>query len=119
MNSIKKYLKPAIFTVVSLILYILILCVFHYFGVMKLSSIGTVNFVVMAILTFMVGIFLGKKTSKKGYLEGLKFGSVLAILLILANIIFYRHIDLYVFLYYLLLVVSPTIGSMIGINMHH
>lgn len=119
MNNVKKLIKPVAILVASSVLYLIILTVLHYFGVMKLASIGSVNFVVMAIVTFIAGIFLGKKTSKKGYLEGLKLGSIVVISMFLVNVIFYRHIDLYVFLYYLVLITSPTIGSMIGINLKH
>ncbi len=119
MSNIKKYIKPAIFFSVSLVAYLAVMSVFHYFGVMKLASVGTVNFVVMAIILFLGGIYMGKKTSKKGYLEGLKLGGVVVVLSFASNIILVRHFDLYVVLYYFVLAVAATIGSMIGINLRH
>lgn len=117
MNNLKKYAKTAIGVPIFLILYILVLSLLHYFGLMKLSTVENVNFVVMAIIAFIGGFLSGKKASKKGYLEGLKTGGYFAGILLFINIIFFRHFDLYVVLYYLVLVVSSTIGSMIGINL--
>lgn len=118
-NNLKKYIKPIIGLAIFLLIYLLVLSLTHYLGLFKLASIGTINFVIMAIASFMGGVLRGKKTSKKGYLEGLKLGGILSLVLLLINIIFFRHFDLYVVMYYLILVVSAVIGSMIGINMHH
>lgn len=118
MNNLKKYVKPLLCLMTSLIVNVLAMALFHYMGVFKLASIGKINFVVMAILMFVEGLVMGKKTSKKGYLEGLKLGGFVVVSLFLLNIIFTRHFDLYVVLYYVVMMVSSVIGSMIGINLH-
>lgn len=119
MNNLKKYAKPVGILAGSLFIYILMLSVLHYFGIAKLRTIGNINFVVMAIIMFLGGVFLGKKTSKKGYLEGLKLGGFLVVIMLIINLVAFRHFDLYVVLYYLVLIASSVIGSMIGINLHH
>lgn len=103
----------------ALVAYMLLASSIHFMGWCTLSSIGKINFVFVAILMFVGGIIAGKKTSKKGYLEGLKLGGITAAILFLLNIIFTRHIDLYVVLYYIVIVTSSLIGSMVGINLRH
>lgn len=119
MNNLKKYFKPSVFFFSTVLIYILILSSLHHSGLLALAKISTVNFVIMAVLSFVGGLVLGKKASKNGYLEGLKFGGILAFILFILNVLFYRHFDLYVVLYYLVLLVSSVIGSMIGINIRH
>lgn len=119
MEKIKKLIKPSCLIIGSMLLYILILSGLHYIGVIKLSSIVKINFVVIASIMFAGGLLLGKKATKKGYLEGLKLGSIFLVIIFLLNVIFYRHFDLYVVLYYLIILVGSTIGSMIGINLRH
>lgn len=117
MDYLKKYGKTAIIIGGIVLLYISLLAVTHNLGILKLSSIGKINFVVMAISLFLGGFMRGKKASKKGYLEGLKLGGIVVGVLFIINILCYRHVDLYVFLYYIVLIVSSIIGSMIGINL--
>lgn len=117
MDKIIKRIKKPILLAVGLLLYLLTLSLLNYLGAMSLSFAVKLNFVFMAVLMFIFGLSFGKKASKKGYLEGLKLGGIAALVLFILNIIFYRNFDLQLFLYYLVLIASSTIGSMIGINL--
>ncbi len=117
MEKLKKYLKPTLWFLGTFILYLVILLVVNYTGVIKLNSIVKINFVVISIITLILGVIEGKKTSKKGYLEGLKIGGIVISILFLLNLILYRSFSLYILLYYLVIIASTTIGSMIGINL--
>lgn len=117
MNNLKKFGKPSLFIGTTLICYVLLLSLFHNLGILKLASLGKINFVAMSLFMFLLGFSRGKKASKKGYLEGLKIGGIAVAVLFLLNILFTRHFDLYVVLYYLVLLTSAVIGSMIGINL--
>ena len=60
---------------------------------------------------------MGKKSSKKGWLEGLKLSLVFTVLLILFNILGLRNkIELKNILYYVIIIVSCIFGGMLGIN---
>lgn len=98
-------------------LYILILGTFYYFGIFKYKSAVTVNFILMALLAFIFGIFTGKNANQKGYIEGMKKGGLSIALLILMNLLFYRHFSLSIALYYIIIVIGCTSGSMLGINL--
>lgn len=117
MQKLKSFIKPTIFLLITFILYLALLVIFHYSGLLKLQSVAKINFIVVSLVTFVVGISKGKKTSKKGYLEGLKLGLIVVGILFLLNTIFYRSFSLYLLLYYSVILASSTIGSMIGINL--
>lgn len=117
MEKIKKNLKPILMWTILILIYFSILLTLGYTGLFKLKTISTLNTVLTACILFLIGIKLGKKTSKKGFLEGLKLGGIVTLCLFLLNIIFYRSFNLFIFLYYLVLLASPTIGGIIGINL--
>lgn len=117
MEKFKKYLKPTLVFLGIFAFYLVTLLILNYTGLVKLDSIVKINFVVMSIMTLFLGIIEGKKTSKKGYLEGLKLGSIVICILFLLNLMFYRYFSVYLLLYYLVIIASSTIGSMIGINL--
>lgn len=119
MEKAKKYIKSTSMCLLALVIYLIVLLILSYTGLLKLNTIEKINFVVMAIIALAIGVISGKKTSKKGYLEGLKHGGIIVLIMFLLNLIFYRWFNLYIFLYYLVIVSSSMIGSMIGINIKH
>lgn len=74
-------------------------------------------FIYMAILFFIIGFLVGKKATHKGYLEGIKISLSLIFILIVINVLFYQTgFSLERTIYYFILILSSTMGSMIGIN---
>ena len=117
MNLLKKYGRIILLWSTIIILYLITLTILNYTQIMKLETITKINFISVSIITFILGILTGKTSSKKGYIEGLKAGTLIVLLLFLLNIIFIRKFNLYIFIYYLTLLSSSTFGSMIGINL--
>lgn len=117
MNLLKKYGKIVLLWSTITILYLIILTILNYTQLMKLETITKLNFIFVSVITFILGILTGKSSTKKGYIEGLKIGSLITTLLFLLNIIFIRNFNLHIFIYYLTLLISCTFGSMIGINL--
>ena len=117
MNLLKKYGKIMLIWFIALLFYTLILTLLNYFQVIKFENIIKLNFTITSIITFILGIITGKTTSKKGYIEGLKLGSLITSIFLLLNIIFIRNFSLHIFVYYLTIVASATFGSIIGINL--
>ena len=117
MNLLKKYGRIIILWSIIIILYLIILTILNYTQVMKLETITKLNFISVSVITFILGILIGKSSPKKGYIEGLKIGTLIILLLFLLNIIFIRNFNLHIFIYYLTLLASSTFGSMIGINL--
>ncbi len=117
MNKVKKYIKPTITWIIFLLLYLLLLVLLNYFQVLKFTTITKINFIVVAIITLILGVTLGKRADKKGYLEGIKFGLIFIGILFILNLIFVRSFSLHMVVYYLIILASSTIGSMLGINL--
>lgn len=117
MDKIKKYMKPIITWIVLLFIYLFLLVILNYFQILKFNTIIKVNFIIMAVITFLFGLSIGRKTHKKGYLEGLKLGFIITLILLILNILFIRGFNLNILVYYLIIIVSSTFGSMIGINL--
>lgn len=63
------------------------------------------------------GIYIGTKATKKGWLEGIKVGlEIIVLFFLLSYLGFDCGISFKTVVYYLILLASATLGSMIGIS---
>ena len=62
------------------------------------------------------GFFLGKNLHKNGYLKGIIFGLITILLFFIISLIFKNEYKISTIIYYTILVVSSTVGSMFGIQ---
>lgn len=100
-----------------MIMFAFLLSILEYFNLFygKVSEVSM--FIYMAILFFIIGFLVGKKATHKGYLEGIKISLSLIFILIVINVLFYQTgFSLERTIYYFILILSSTLGSMIGIN---
>lgn len=119
MEKMKKYAKPILKWTIIIMTYFLLMLILGFTGIAKLKTISVLNTIFIAAFLLILGIKSGKKTSKKGFLEGLKLGSLLVAGLFFINLVLYRKFNLFIFTNYLIMIASPTIGGMIGINLKH
>ena len=117
MEKLKKYTRITLIWLAVILIYVLLLSVLNYTQILKYKTVIKMNFIVVAIVTFVFGILTGKTSTKKGYLEGIKLGSLVSTILFILNLILYRTFSLSILLYYLVIITSSTVGSMIGINL--
>lgn len=116
-----KYLKNIIFslgiTIAILFIFTFILTILSYFNITN-DSITTVFKMIIPIISVLTSsIYLGINSSKKGWLEGLKLGLIITILLFLFNILgLNKNIKINQLLFYGILIFSSIVGSMIGIS---
>ena len=95
----------------------LILTSLNYFDILNKSTISMFKILIIVITYFIGGFLIGKKSIKKRWLEGLKFGLIVSIILILFNILgLNQDFNLKLIFYYLILISSTILGSMFGIN---
>ena len=113
MNTIFKYIKPLILFISSLIIIPFILTLFN---LMKLETNKTIIIILFSIIMFIIGIILGKNSNNKGYLKGILFSIICVLFIILLSLIFKYPINISSLIYYIILVISTTFGSMLGIN---
>lgn len=110
-----KYLKSFILFILCLIVSVVIFSTFSYFDITtsRLSLIIILIFVILGSL--VSGLYTGTNTKNKGYLEGLKQGSINALVMCIFTLLFSK-IKITSILYYLLIIGITTLGSVIGIN---
>jgi len=111
---VKNYLKSYIYLLCILILSTIILSIISYFSNNELYIL---KILIPIISMFISSFILGKNIKNKAYLEGLKFGLIYLLLSIIINyIILHNSFSIKNIVYYLVIIFSSIIGSMIGIN---
>ncbi len=111
MNYILKYLKVIIIPLIVLAIFPLLLSLLNKIGI---NSFNTFILLTMIITFFISGYILGKRVSKKSYLNGLILGIVTVLFMFLISLFFKEKYHLSTFIYYLILTLSSMFGSMIS-----
>lgn len=112
---IKKILKYLMFFFIILFSTTFILTIFDYFNIIAPNIISIIRFLIPIVSLIIVSFLLGKSSLKKGYIEGLKLGvSVIFIFTIL--ILLLDKFEIKSLIYFLILLLSSSLSSMIGIN---
>ena len=117
MNKVKKLFKQAGWWILYLFGYVVILMLLNYTKLFTYSTLVKFNYICIALILLASGILAGRSCEKKAYIRGIELSGIIVLVLFLLNIIFIRSFNLKTFMYYLLIIVSFTIGSMIGINL--
>ena len=96
---------------ISLFIY----SVLVYFNIIsgKISTI--IMFLIPIISSFVCSFRLGIRSNKKGYIEGIKLGSIIIIIFLVISLIF-SSFNYKSLIYYLIIILSNTLGSMFGIS---
>lgn len=95
----------------------IILTVMSYFNIFGKKIITIFKITIPILSLFIGGIQIGKRSKKKGWLEGLKLSLIFIIILCLFNYLgLNKSFELKNILFYLILIISTIFGSMIGIN---
>ena len=101
-----KYLKTISFEIILLLILLIISSTLFYFDI-----IPNINIIIFIITFILSGIYISRRSNKKYYLEGLKIALINILLFLLISLIFKCKINV---IYYLLIVISSIIGSLIG-----
>lgn len=89
----------------------------NYFNVFGKSFVSILKILIIVIALFVGGYLIGKKSDKKGWLEGLKLGIITTIIILLFNLLGLNNkFEFKNIMYYGILIISAIFGSMIGIN---
>ncbi|MBQ2946293.1 MAG: TIGR04086 family membrane protein [Bacilli bacterium] len=116
-----KYLKNLGISFLYIIGFILVLTfittLLSYFNVLNDKVTSIIKIIIPIISMFVGGFYIGKRSLKKGFLEGLKLGSIFSIVLIIFNYLGLNNSFKFKYLlFYIILIISSILGSMIGIN---
>lgn len=111
----KRFLKSYAYLFGSILLLTLILSILNYF--IKLPT-NTIKIIIPIISMLYSSIILGKNSTKKAYLEGIKFSLIYIVFIFLFSILIIKaKIKIDILLYYVILILTSMFGSMIGINL--
>lgn len=110
-----NYLKSFIWSLGILLSSIIILTIFNYFNILNGTILKVLELFIPIISIFIGSYMLGKTSSQKGYIEGLKYSGIWIIIFLLFNIIT-KNLSLIGILYLVILVLTGVFGSILGIN---
>lgn len=113
---ILKYLRTIAFEFIVLIILTLFSTILYYFNIIGNDANNTIKIISFIITFVSTGIYIGKKSLKKGWLEGLKISGINITLFILLSLLFKYDFNIMQFVYYLISALTVVLGSMIGIN---
>ena len=114
MKQIKKILAGSLYILLSILIITLITTLLSYTNIVSDKIIPIIQILISVISYFIGGIYIGKRTFKKRYIEGLKLGGTFSVITILFNILILKNsFEIKYLLYYFILIFSSTLGSMI------
>ena len=113
MKYIINYGMGLIYPIGALFISPIILAILNLIG---MKSYNIVILVIMIISCFLGGFKIGKTSNKRGYINGLVLGSILVGILLLFSLFSKESINVSSFIYYLILIITCTVGSMLGIQ---
>lgn len=116
MNYLKKIGTGFSYIIAITLVSILLLTILNYFSIIGSKTVTFLEIVISFISTFIGGFIVGKKSNQKGWLEGLKFGGIFLIFIIILNLILKNNIEIKNIIYYIIILFSAIFGSIIGIN---
>lgn len=116
MKYLKKILISFLITILSLLLLLFLVTIFNYFDLFNYKVTNVLIIIVPILALIFGGLYMGKNTIKRGYLEGLKLGLIFIFILVIVNLILRETINLKDIIFYLVLLASSIFGSMVGIN---
>lgn len=113
---LKIYLRTLGVMGIGILGLTLILTLLHYFNLIGDKPVDIIKLIIAVISIAAGGFIVGKSCSRRGWLEGIKLGLIIIVLLALLTLIFRLGFDKGTLLYYLIVLGSSIIGSMIGIS---
>ena len=116
MSLIIKYGKTLIITTISLLIALIINTTLYYFNIISTNVYQILEITILLINILITTFILGKKASKKGYLEGLKFSLIIIPLFFILTLLTQEPIQLKLIIYYIIIIITSVLGSMLGIN---
>ncbi len=87
-----------------------------YYLFFSKNTVTIISLIYMILIFFIFAFKNSKKIEKNGYMLGLKQGLLFILILFLFNLIIYHNFKTSNLCYYLILLASSVIGSILGIN---
>ena len=118
MLFVKKNGKGLAISLISLSILTFIMTILNYVGFIKYNAVNLIQIFIIFCSIFIGSFYIGKNSIKKGWLEGIKFGIIFLFILIIFNYLgFNIKFQVKNLLYYLILITSSILGSIVGIGL--
>lgn len=112
-----KYLKSILWIIVPFLVMSLLFSLLYYVNILGDNIYNYIKLFTPIVSLFLGGLYLGKHSTKKGWLEGLKLGGVNIIILFMISYLgFNQGFTFKLFIYYLIFLLVTVFGSMFGIR---
>lgn len=112
-----KYLKSLVWTIIPIFILSFLGSLFYYLNWLNPKVYNILKLLIPVLSLFLGGLYLGKHSKENGWLEGLKLGgSWIIFLFILSYLAFDIGFSLKGLIYYLIILITTTFGSMVGIR---
>lgn len=112
----KNYIKPLLYIFGIILISVFVLTILNYFNIIKGNLLNIFKLIIPLISFFIGGIMIGRRSEQKGWINGIKLSLLTILIFIILSLIFKIEINFKNIFYYLILLVTTTFGSMIGIN---
>lgn len=120
MNYLKNISISFLYIIGVTIVLTFIMTLLNYFNIITGSVLTITKIIITFIAIFIGGFIIGKKSKTKGWLEGIKLGIIIIIILSIINFLILRvNFEFKIILYDIIILFSCTFGSIIGINLNH
>lgn len=117
MNYLKNIGVALLYIIGIIVGTTMLITVLNYFNIITGTTLTITKILICVVSLFTGGVVIGRRSSKKGWLEGLKLSLIFLILLIIFNYLgLDSSLEFKNLLYYLIIIVSCIFGSIIGIN---
>lgn len=110
-----NYLKSTLYTLSTILIGTILITILNYFNILNGIPLKIIMLLIPIISIFIGSFKLGKQSTKKGYIEGLKYGIIWTILLTIINLII-KNFTLLSIIYYIILILISTLSGSLGIN---
>ena len=115
MNYLKKIGISLSFTLIIFFFSILLLTLLQYINWIT-PTIFKILITTLTIISFFIGGFIfGKKSIRKGWLEGIKLSFINIIIFLLINVLL-SNLQTKNIIFYIATFIFTTLGSIIGVN---
>ena len=110
-----NYLKSSLFTLSIILISTIILTIFNYYYILKELPLKIIMLLIPLLSIFVGSYKIGKISSKKGYIEGLKYGLIWTLIILTINLIL-KNFTLISIIYYIIIPLTSVLAGVIGIN---
>ena len=110
-----NYLKSMAYTLSIILITTIIITIFNYFNILNDIPLKIIMLLIPIISIFIGSFKIGRVSNKKGYIEGLKYGLIWALIFIIINLII-KNFTILSIIYYIVLLLTSTFAGILGIN---